>query len=122
MEDVAIKHNLVEPAYQFSGPGLQTGNSTEALRIAFFNGQSSTTNGTDVWFQHNTVYSTKSMSTILIFTGNSNGDWLNFKAENNLFALDNGNGAIFGDGGTTGNTALDTWCGSDGGPVPCARR
>jgi hypothetical protein len=114
MEDVVIKHNLIEPAYQFSGGGLQTGGPTDTIRWAVLGGASSTTHGTDLWIQHNTTYSTKNMATIIIFTGDTSGDWINFKAENNLFAVDNTFGGFFADGGATGTTALDAWCNGSG--------
>jgi hypothetical protein len=114
MEDVVIKHNLIEPAYQFSGYGLQTGGPTDTIRWAVFSGQSSTTHGTNLWLQHNTTYSVKNMASIMLFAGNTSGDWINFKAENNLFALDNTFGGFFADGGATGTTALDNWCNGSG--------
>lgn len=114
MDDVVIKHNLIEPAYQFSGSGLQFGGPTDTIRWAVFNGVSSTTHGTDVWLQHNTTYSTKNMATIMLFDGNTSGDWINFKAENNLFALDDTFGGFFASGGATGTTALDAWCNGSG--------
>lgn len=114
MEDVIIRHNLIEPAYQFSGYGLQAGGPADTIRWAVFNGQSATTHATDVWLQHNTTYSVKNMATIMLFDGNSSGDWINFKAENNLFALDNTFGGFFASGGATGTTALDAWCNGSG--------
>src|SRR5215213_218009 len=62
MNSVVLKHNLAEPSYQFSAPGLQSGGPTGSIRVALFNGVSSSTHGTDVWFQHNTVYSAKNVS------------------------------------------------------------
>jgi len=114
MDDVVIKHNLIEPAYQFSGGGLQSGGPTDTIRWAVFNGVSSTTHATDLWLQHNTTYSAKNMATIMLFDGNTSGDWINFKAENNLFALDNTFGGFFASGGATGTTALDAWCNGAG--------
>jgi len=114
MDDVVIKHNLIEPAYQFSGSGLQSGGPTDTIRWAVFNGVSSTTHATDLWLQHNTTYSAKNMATIMLFDGNTSGDWINFKAENNLFALDNTFGGFFASGGATGTTALDAWCNGAG--------
>jgi hypothetical protein len=112
MNDVVLRHNLVEPSYQFSGPGLQTGSPTNSIRVALFNGASSTTHGTDVWFQHNTVYSPQNLGTIIAFAGNTSGDWINYKAENNLFAVDSSFGGFFG--GSTGTAALDAWCNGSG--------
>jgi len=114
MDTVVVKHNLIEPGYQYSGPGLQTGNPTSSIRVMLFNGPSSPTHGTHIWFQHNTAYSTKSLNQIMSFTGNTNGDWIDYKLENNLFALDNQYGAIFTDGGATGTAVLDTWCNGSG--------
>jgi hypothetical protein len=114
MEDVVVQHNLVEPLYQFSGPGLQTGNPSGSPKVANFLGNSSTTHGTDVWFNHNTVYSTKAMSALIIFAGVSSGDWINYKAENSLFAIDSAFGGFRADGGGEGSSALDTWCNGSG--------
>ncbi|HKG77813.1 MAG TPA: hypothetical protein VKA78_00310, partial [Pyrinomonadaceae bacterium] len=114
MEDVVIKHNLIEPAYQFSGSGLQFGGPTDTIRWAVFNGQSTTAHATDLWLQHNTTYSAKNMATIMLFDGVSSGDWINWKAENNLFALDNTFGGFFASGGATGTAALDAWCNGSG--------
>ena len=114
MDSVVVKHNLVEPAYQFSGYGLQTGGPTDTIRVATFLGNSATTHGTDVWFQHNTVYSAKNVATVNIFDGNTSGDWINYKNENNLYALDNTFGGFFASGGATGTTALDAWCNGSG--------
>jgi len=114
MDTVVIKHNLIEPAYQFSGPGLQTGNSTGTIRIALFNGPSSPTNGTHIYFQHNTAYTTKRLAAMINFSGNTNGDWVDYKLENNLFAIDNDFGGIRADGGATGTSALDAWCNGSG--------
>jgi hypothetical protein len=114
MNSVVIKHNLIEPSYQFSGPGLQSGSPNSSIRVALFNGASSTTHGTDVWFQHNTTYSARNLSTLVAFTGNTSGDWINYKLENNLFAVDNSFGGIFADGGATGTTALNNWCNGSG--------
>ena len=114
MDTVVIKHNVIEPAYQYSGPGLQTGNPTSSIRIALFNGPSSPTNGTHIYFQHNTAYATKSLASIVNFSGNTNGDWVDYKLENNLFAVDNDFGGIRADGGATGTTALDAWCNGNG--------
>ncbi|HEY0729839.1 MAG TPA: hypothetical protein VGD38_17275, partial [Pyrinomonadaceae bacterium] len=114
MEDVVIRHNLIEPSYQFSGPGLQSGSPTSSIRVALFNGQDSTNHGTDVWFQHNTIYSAKNLATAITFAGDSAGDWINYKFENNLFAVDTSFGGIFADGGATGTTALNNWCNGSG--------
>ena len=115
MNSVVVKHNLIEPVYDFSGPGLQSGGPTSTPRLALFNGVSSTNHGTDVWFQHNTAYSAKNMATVNVLTGNTSGDWTNYKNENNLFAFDNSFGGFFGDNSTgTGTTALDNWCGGSG--------
>ncbi len=115
MDDVVLRHNLVEPSYQFSGPGLQSGSPTNSIKLAVFNGVSSTTHGTDVWFQHNTFYSARNMTTLNVFTGNTSGDWVNYKLENNLFAVDSSFGGIFGDLSTgTGTTALNNWCNGSG--------
>jgi hypothetical protein len=114
MEDVVVQHNVVEPLYQFSGPGLQTGGPTGSPKVANFLGNDATTHGTDVWFNHNTVYSTKNMSALIIFAGISTGDWINYKAENNLFALDSSFGGFRADGGGQGTSALDAWCNGSG--------
>jgi|GEM_PF-1194912 len=115
MEDVVLRHNLIEPTYQFSGPGLQSGSPSNSPRVALFSGTSSPTHGTDIWFQHNTVYSAKNVSTVNAFVGNTGGDWINFKLENNLFAVDSSFGGIFGEGATgTGTTALNNWCNGAG--------
>ena len=115
MSGVVVKHNLIEPAYQFSGEGLQTGNPGDTNKLALMLGNSNTTHGTDIWFQHNTAYSTKRIASIIAFVNNSNGDWINYKAENNLFALDTDFGGFFGEGSTgTGTTALDNWCNGSG--------
>ena len=114
MDDVVVKHNLVEPLYQFSGPGLQTGNPTSAPKVANFLGNSSTTHGSDMVFSHNTVYSTKTMAALIIFAGNSSGDWINYKADDNLFAIDSAFGGFRADGGGTGTAALDPWCNGAG--------
>ncbi|HEX5890655.1 MAG TPA: hypothetical protein VFY61_18220 [Pyrinomonadaceae bacterium] len=115
MEDVVLKHNLIEPTYQFSGPGTQSGSPSNSPRVALYNGASSPTLGTDIWFQHNTVYSAKNVSTVNAFVGNTGGDWINFKLENNLFAIDSSFGGIFGEGTTgTGTTALNNWCNGAG--------
>ncbi len=114
MQDVVIRHNLVEPSYEFSGEGLQSGSPTNSIKLAVFNGADSTTHGTDVWFQHNTVYSARNMATLLIFTGDTSGDWINYKAENNLFAVDSSFGGFRADGGGEGTTALDAWCNGSG--------
>lgn len=115
MEDVVLRHNLIEPTYQFSGPGLQSGSPSNAPRVALFNGASSPTLGTGIWFQHNTVYSAKNVSTVNAFVGNTGGDWIDFKLEDNLFALDSSFGGIFGEGATgTGTTALNNWCNGAG--------
>jgi hypothetical protein len=115
MEDVVIKHNLIEPTYEFSGPGTQSGSPSNSPRVALFNGASSPTLGTDIWFQHNTVYSAKNVSTVNAFVGNTGGDWINFKLEDNLFAIDSSFGGIFGEGTTgSGTTALNNWCNGAG--------
>ena len=115
MEDVVLKHNLIEPTYQFSGPGLQSGSPSNAPRVAIFNGASSSTHGTDIWFQHNTVYSAKNTATVNALVGNTAGDWINYKNENNLFAIDSSFGGFFGEGSTgTGTTALNNWCNGSG--------
>jgi hypothetical protein len=114
MDNVVVKHNLVEPLYEFSGPGLQTGNPTSSPKVANFLGNSSTTHGTDVAFNHNTVYSTKTMAALLAYAGVSSGDWVNYKAENNLFAIDSSFGGFKADGGGQGSSALDTWCNGAG--------
>ena len=115
MEDVVLRHNLIEPTYQFSGPGLQSGSPSNAPRVALFNGASSPTLGTGIWFQHNTVYSAKNVSTVNAFVGNTGGDWIDFKLEDNLFAIDSSFGGIFGEGATgTGTTALNNWCNGAG--------
>lgn len=115
MEDVVLRHNLIEPTYQFSGPGLQSGSPSNSPRVALFNGASSPTLGTGIWFQHNTVYSAKNVSTVNAFVGNTGGDWIDFKLENNLFAIDSSFGGIFGEGATgTGTTALNNWCNGAG--------
>ena len=115
MEDVVLKHNLIEPTYQFSGPGTQSGSPSNSPRVVLYNGASSPTLGTDIWFQHNTVYSAKNVSTVNAFVGNTGGDWINFKLENNLFAVDSSFGGIFGEGTTgTGTTALNNWCNGAG--------
>ena len=114
MDSVVVKHNLVEPAYQFSGYGLQNGSTTDTIRVATYLGNSATTHGTDVWFQHNTVYSPQNVGEVVIFDGNSSGDWINFKNENNLYALDSTFGGFFASGGATGTAALDAWCNGSG--------
>lgn len=115
MEDVVLRHNLIEPTYQFSGPGLQSGSPSNSPRVALFNGASSPTLGTGIWFQHNTVYSAKNVSTVNAFVGDTGGDWIDFKLENNLFAVDSSFGGIFGEGATgTGTTALNNWCNGAG--------
>lgn len=114
MDSVVVKHNLVETAYQYSGYGLQTGTPTQTIKVAAFLGQSATTHGTDAWLQHNTVYSPTTVSEVMIFDGNTSGDWINYKNENNLFALDNNYGGFFANGGATGTTALDAWCNGNG--------
>ncbi len=115
MEDVVLRHNLIEPTYEFSGPGLQSGGPSNLPRVALFNGASSPTLGTDIWFQHNTVYSAKNVSTVNAFVGDTGGDWIDFKLEDNLFAIDSTFGGIFGEGATgTGTTALNNWCNGAG--------
>ena len=115
MDTVVLRHNLIEPTYEFSGPGLQSGGPSNLPRVALFNGASSPTLGTDIWFQHNTVYSAKNVSTVNAFVGNTGGDWIDFKLEDNLFAIDSTFGGIFGEGATgTGTTALNNWCNGAG--------
>jgi hypothetical protein len=115
MSSVVLKHNLIEPAYQFAGLGLQTGNPGDTAKLALFMGNSNTTHGTDIWFQHNTAYTSKRIASIIAFVNNTSGDWINYKAENNLFALDTDYGGFFGEGSTgTGSTALDNWCNGAG--------
>ena len=114
MDSVVVKHNLVETAYQFSGFGLQSGTTTDTPRVATYLGNSATTHGTDVWFQHNTVYSPANVGEVFIFDGNTSGDWVGFKAENNLFAVDSTFGGFFANGGATGTSALDAWCNGSG--------
>ncbi|HEU5130445.1 MAG TPA: hypothetical protein VFT26_00035, partial [Pyrinomonadaceae bacterium] len=115
MEDVVLKHNLIEPTYQFSGPGLQSGSPANSPRVAIFNGVSTSTHGTDIWFQHNTVYSARNTATVNALVGNTAGDWINYKNENNLFAIDSSFGGFFGEGSTgTGTTALNNWCNGAG--------
>ncbi|HJT67764.1 MAG TPA: hypothetical protein VJ749_15000 [Pyrinomonadaceae bacterium] len=114
MDSVVVKHNLVQTAYQFSGYGLQTGGPTQTIKVAAYLGNSATTHGTDVWLQHNTVYSPTNVSTVNIFDGNTSGDWINYKNEDNLYALDNTFGGFFASGGATGTTALNAWCNGAG--------
>lgn len=113
MVNVALVGNVIEWGYEFSGPGTQAGVPTSAIRFILLNGPNATTHGTNVWFQHLTLRSALALNSYIIFTGNNAGDWVGFKLENSLVATQTDFG-IFGDGGQSGLTVLNTWCGGLG--------